>query len=169
MTLLSTSDRIQVTKYPPLPHTCIVCNFSADGKREFLDWGVNLDYYGAVVVCSECATSVGLAADMVPVSRLNEAVTKLISQENKTAELIKENGELRATIDSLVGVRPDLSDRISDESAVDETDESNTKQHGEGNSTVAESERLIVESNSGGKSQGLSKSTDPAPESRFLL
>lgn len=49
--------KLFITKTPAAPAKCIVCYTDAQGQREFLDFGMSLDYYGAVLICELCVTN----------------------------------------------------------------------------------------------------------------
>lgn len=50
-------SRFRVTKMPILaPGTCILCKSSGGDERAFIDFGMQLDWFGAVYFCTECIT-----------------------------------------------------------------------------------------------------------------
>lgn len=103
---LSESDKVTVTLYPPLPSRCCVCNFSADGKRRFMDFQMSLDVYGAVSICEACIPSVAAVFDYIPSSTLIEVNQELIDARDTIDRLENENGQLNRALDSLLVVRP---------------------------------------------------------------
>ncbi len=105
---LTESDRITITRQPPLPSRCCICNFSADGTRRFLDFEMSLDIYGAVVICEACVAPVAQLFGYVLSTELNSANVVIDILENKIAELQDNNERLNATLDSILHLRPDL-------------------------------------------------------------
>lgn len=107
--MLTESDKVTKTKYPPLPSKCCICNFSADGTREFLDFQVSLDIYGAVCICDACVAPVAELFGYVHHSLVTEVV-----ESAEAAILLIEQQEvqihgLQAALDSILVVRPDLN------------------------------------------------------------
>lgn len=105
------SDKITITLTPPLPSLCCICNFSADGKRKFLDFQMSLDIYGAVTICEFCVIPVAHLFGFVTKDSLE--VTKLyLEAANQTlVGLKKENEQLNTTLDSIFSLRPDFASR----------------------------------------------------------
>ncbi len=66
---ISAQSRIKVLETPILaPGTCSLCGSAGDGKRTFIDFGKQLDWYGAVYFCSECICEASLAIGYIPVA-----------------------------------------------------------------------------------------------------
>lgn len=62
------STRVQVVNTPvAAPGTCVLCGTAGDGQRTFIDFGKQLDWYGAIYFCSECIREVSLAIGYIPV------------------------------------------------------------------------------------------------------
>jgi hypothetical protein len=122
---LSESDRITITRYPPLPSSCAICNFSADGSRGFLDFQVSLDYYGAVVICEECVAPVAQLFGYVSQERYEASENSLMRVGIELERLQAENGKLNLVVDSLLAVRPDAfgNNSGSDEVSIEVTSE----------------------------------------------
>lgn len=60
-------SRFRVTAMPILaPGTCVLCKSPGGDQRAFIDFGFQLDWYGAVYFCTECiteaATLIGLGS-----------------------------------------------------------------------------------------------------------
>jgi len=122
---LSESDRITITKYPPLPSSCAICLFSADGQRGFLDFQMSLDYYGAVVICEECVAPVAQLFGYVPESELEEIGIDLAATKLDLERTRERHAELERTLDSLFAFRPSLigNDSVADEKPVESATE----------------------------------------------
>jgi len=75
------TGKMFVTKTPASPSKCVVCYTDAKGETDFIDFGTDLDYYGAILICQYCIVNAAELVGMVPVARveaaeLNEAVAK---------------------------------------------------------------------------------------------
>src|SRR6476469_10518841 len=65
------NGRFRVLDRPAaLPGKCAVCG---NVERPVLDFGLDLDFYGAVVICLECVTSAAEIVGLVPRERLDVA------------------------------------------------------------------------------------------------
>lgn len=56
-----------ITTAPALPGKCVVCYTDAQGTRKFLDFGMSLDFYGAVLICEACVTNAAELFGFTPV------------------------------------------------------------------------------------------------------
>lgn len=68
---------MSLTKEPALPSKCINCNFSADGKREFLDTGASEDFYGAIVFCIDCCREMAVSLGFITPIQRDDALSKM--------------------------------------------------------------------------------------------
>lgn len=67
------SSRVNLLDTPILqPGVCCLCGSSGDGKRKFIDFGKQLDWYGAVYFCSECIREVSEVCEFIPVASFNK-------------------------------------------------------------------------------------------------
>src|SRR5690348_6919205 len=58
----SPSDKLKVYKSPPMqPACCWLCNATPDMRRDFLDIGMQQEFYGAVYICSDCIVPIAHA------------------------------------------------------------------------------------------------------------
>lgn len=105
------SDKITITQYPPLPSLCCICNFSADGKRRFLDFQMSVDIYGAVAICEECIAPVAKLFGYVKADKLELSEITLEAALQNVEGFRRENEHLNITLDSIFNLRPDLADR----------------------------------------------------------
>lgn len=105
------SDKITITQYPPLPSLCCICNFSADGKRRFLDFQMSVDIYGAVAICEECIAPVAKLFGFVSIDRLETSEAHLEAALQNVEGFRRQNERLNVTLDSIFSIRPDLADR----------------------------------------------------------
>ncbi len=51
------SSRIKITDAPiQIPGVCIICGASRSDDRQYMDFGMNIDFYGVVYFCTFCFT-----------------------------------------------------------------------------------------------------------------
>jgi hypothetical protein len=92
----------QVVEYPvALPGQCYLCG-SGD-KSPYIDWGVSIDYHGALYTCFECTGAVATLLGWVsrPVHELvirtnNELISRNLDLEIQNRELCMSIEHLRA-------------------------------------------------------------------------
>lgn len=108
---LTESDKVVLTKYPIAPSKCVVCLRSANGDLNFIDFQMSLDIYGSVNICVDCVRSVAPLVGLVDATAINEANDQIRNLVETNRELYENNERLNSTIDSLVGIRPNLIER----------------------------------------------------------
>jgi hypothetical protein len=70
---ISAQSRVRVLDNPILaPGQCCLCGSAGDGKRKFIDFGKQLDWYGAVYFCTECVREVAEASGFIPVASFDK-------------------------------------------------------------------------------------------------
>lgn len=94
-------DRVTIMNYPvALPGKCTICGYGGgDGRRRFIDFGLSLDFFGAVNFCTDCMAEISRKIGFIPKEEFDM--------------LRLENSELRSIIDDLRNVsdiRRDLAD-----------------------------------------------------------
>lgn len=99
--MASDADKVQLTKYPPLPSRCAICLFPSDGKREFIDFQLSFDYEGAVVICTECWLPVAERLGYAPQRILDDAARETQMALDMVERLQVENGQLRESLDTM--------------------------------------------------------------------
>lgn len=104
----TTKSKYQITYNPMLPAFCSGCRKSADGKTPYVDFNLDLDYYGAVVFCEACAKEIAVLFGWVPKQELEEINTQLATLHEKVQETQALNVHLNTTLDSLFALRPSL-------------------------------------------------------------
>ena len=63
-------EKIQITTTPALPSQCAVCHTHAKGVTRFIDFGSDIDFYGAIVICELCVVNAAESlGTMVPVAK----------------------------------------------------------------------------------------------------
>lgn len=105
------SDKITITLYPPLPSLCCICNFSADGKRRFLDFQMSIDIWGVIAICEECIAPVAELFGYVKADKLELSQIHLEAALQNVEGFMRENEHLNTTLDSIFSLRPDLANR----------------------------------------------------------
>lgn len=102
------ASKIQIVMHPALPATCAVCNKSANGIVKFLDFQKDLDYYGAVLICEDCGREMLDALDFAPVAQVTYRDQQIAELQQELQVVREENERVRAALDSVLVVRPDL-------------------------------------------------------------
>jgi hypothetical protein len=74
----STTSRVQVISVPiAAPGVCVLCGTSGGDNRTFIDFGKQLDWYGAIYFCNICIAEISRAIGFVPVDDFNELYSDL--------------------------------------------------------------------------------------------
>jgi hypothetical protein len=108
---LTESDKVVLTKYPIAPSKCVVCLRSSNGQLNFIDFQMSLDIYGSVNICVDCVRSVAPLVGLVAGELLEGADEQIRNLVESNRKLIADNERLNSTLDSLVGLRPNLIER----------------------------------------------------------
>jgi hypothetical protein len=92
-----------------MPSKCSTCgSFSSAHGKEYVDFGLWVEFYGNVYICTECFLGAAGELGVVPVVKYNEAITQINEYKAVVKTLIEENGILRNATDSLRAIdRPD--------------------------------------------------------------
>lgn len=108
--IVSTTSRFQVYPVPMvIPGKCAVCG---NPNNPVVDFGMTLQFYGAVYLCFTCVEEAGAAIGLVPVSKLREAQESLAQSVDET---LAANGKVAITNeqrDSLLVAVRGLSDLV---------------------------------------------------------
>jgi len=97
------SGRFQLVDSPASPGKCAVCGYSASGenepsnRRQYLDFGMELDFYGAVVICTECLTEVAVGMGYI----VPEEADRLTAESERVKA---ENAKLGAAVEVVNGL-----------------------------------------------------------------
>lgn len=101
--MLTPNDKIQIISNPTaLPGTCVLCHGPGDG-RKFLDFGLDIDFYGQVLFCDRCLTPVAEALNYVPFDEYKKCADILQEALDRGIALENDNNRLRSLLDGLVG------------------------------------------------------------------
>lgn len=99
----SPSGRFQLVDTPPLPGKCAICGYSASGenepddRRRYVDFGLDIDYYGVVVFCTECVHSLVTQLGYALPSEVDEMRTHL-------GEALGELSRLSVAVEGISGL-----------------------------------------------------------------
>ena len=103
-TTVLASARVQVLDNPiNAPGQCCLCGCAGDGKRKFIDFGKQLDWFGTVYFCTECIRDVALASGFIPVASFDELHTKYRELLIKYSALESEHKVVDDAIRSVIG------------------------------------------------------------------
>lgn len=90
----TTVDRFVLLEYNELtyPHRCATCgSFSGDNNKKFVDFGLFVEFYGNVYICTECFIGAVKSVNITDNTdkydaRINElvAINMTLMQENRT-------------------------------------------------------------------------------------
>jgi hypothetical protein len=115
-------SRIQVLDTPIMsPGVCTICGSDGGDGRKFIDYGHQLDWYGAVYFCSFCIKECATAVKFIPVESFDQLHTDFRELQVKHDKLLKENEALRNAISTLLDGSNTVvsSDLSSSDSSVD--------------------------------------------------
>lgn len=103
-------NRIQVITRPlTLPGCCAICGYTGTNVgdpgdvRVFIDWQLDLEFYGRVYICSGCLLEAANSLGWLGVKQAEELREKVASQESELIVLREQNERLRASLASLLG------------------------------------------------------------------
>lgn len=99
---VSAQSRIAILDTPILaPGVCSLCGSSGDDKRKFIDFGKQLDWYGAVYFCTICFAEMAQATGHVPVAEFNSLLN---AHKTITSQLQVANDSNKAYKDALSSI-----------------------------------------------------------------
>lgn len=122
MNAISPQSRVYILDTPvALPGHCVMCRASRNDDRKYVDFGMQLDFYGSVIFCTFCIRDVAAAVGFVPNTLLVEATHEYTNsvKENMACidELRKKNEALTNALSAdfdFDSVTSSLADRIVD-------------------------------------------------------
>lgn len=101
----SVDNLVQIVDIPPaLPGKCAVCGYAGGGGgnfRRFVDWGISLDFYGAVIFCTFCIEHVANLLGYLSPEQGEKLELELTFNREKVSLLGEENARLRSALSSL--------------------------------------------------------------------
>lgn len=109
-------ERLQVLPVPlVLPGKCACCGFVGTNegdrgdKRVFIDFLLDIDYYGRVYLCSTCLRQAANALSWISLGQAEDLRNKVSQQESELIVLREQNERLRASLVNLLGRSDDPS------------------------------------------------------------
>lgn len=103
-------ERIQVLSRPlSLPGVCAVCGFNGTNvndpsdQRVFIDYHLDIDYYGRVYWCSACLLQAANNLGWMGVSQVEDLRARDTALESELIVLREQNERLRASLANLLG------------------------------------------------------------------
>lgn len=147
---VSAQSRINVLDNPVLaPGVCCLCGCAGDGERKFIDFGKQLDWYGAVYFCTVCIIEVAEASGFIPVANFDKLHSDYRKLGVEIDQLKAKYEPYEKAINSVVESRAsmphldfdNLRSRIS-ESESSESDVSTDGESSEGKSETNESDNV---------------------------
>jgi hypothetical protein len=106
----SAQSRIQVLDNPILaPGVCALCGSSGDGQRKFIDFGKQLDWFGAVYLCTECIREVAEASGYIPVASFDQLHTEYRELQIKCDQLVAKYKPFEEAIEHVMESRNSMS------------------------------------------------------------
>lgn len=82
-----------------LPGACYLC--SSGTKSPFIDWGVSIEFYGALYTCSECTASVASLLGMVTPEKFAKLLSDLDQLHASNVDLQLKNYELVKIVNAM--------------------------------------------------------------------
>jgi hypothetical protein len=96
-------SRIQVLDVPIMaPGKCTICGSDGGDGRKFIDYGHQLDWYGAVYFCSYCIKECAQAVEFIPVEAFDKLHTDFRELQVQHDKILNENKALRNALSTLL-------------------------------------------------------------------
>jgi hypothetical protein len=115
---------IQLLSAPSvLPNKCAVCGYSNSGSsadRQYVDFGLSIDWYGAVYFCTACMTNIAEVLGYITPEKAEELYGRVNSANLTITELEAGLANYRQFEQLVLAFRP------SDSPTVDVTESNNT-------------------------------------------
>lgn len=103
---ISAQSRLKVLNNPELaPGVCFLNGCVGDGERKFIDFGKNIEWYGAIYICTQCIVEVVEAADFVPVATFDKLHDAYRSLEIEHRQLQNRYAPFEEAINNVVESR----------------------------------------------------------------
>jgi hypothetical protein len=90
-------NKFQIITTTQLPHKCVACGSEADGRKEFIDFGISFDFEGCIYFCMGCAEEVARTIGFITSEELESALSRTEAMER---ELEEERNRVRALTDT---------------------------------------------------------------------
>lgn len=109
------------------PGICVICG---SNQRDFIDFGVSVEYHGAILICNQCILELQnveqlpfvLRSDLEEANRANEEKQEVIEQYSNLRKglesgLVRVASDFAAGFDAISGDSPDLPEVSTRKSA----------------------------------------------------
>jgi hypothetical protein len=120
-------SKFRIYNYPPaLPNKCVGCNSTTpgdDNSRAFIDTRMDLDWYGAVYICTHCFLEMANVFGYVSRDQHEFTVAGMSQLIADLRELKKENEALRTAVSALSDHRCAISDEPDGDSVREAAEE----------------------------------------------
>src|SRR5688500_14099223 len=93
MSMNAAAAKYVLTKEPPLPSKCIGCGCNDNADRQFVDLTQSIDYYGAILLCQDCAKEI---ANLVGFINEDTLALKILEFESVAQELVQAKEKVEA-------------------------------------------------------------------------
>lgn len=118
-------SRVQVLDVPiAAPGNCSMCGSVGGDGRKFLDYGKQLDWYGAVYFCSECIKEFASAVDYIAKAAFDGLYKDYQKLEVAYDKLVKRNQVMENALRNVLGKSDSSDDLVASAMAV--VEESNS-------------------------------------------
>jgi hypothetical protein len=111
------TSRIQILNTPvAAPGTCVICGSAGDDNRSFIDFGLNIDYFGVIYFCTICFAEIAVACNFVDnthyreLLQRNQELTEALEQAQLRNESLNDTFRKHFAGDSPVDTLRDTSD-----------------------------------------------------------
>lgn len=113
---ISAQSRYSILDAPILePGTCFTCGSAGnDDGRKFLDFGKQIDWFGAVYLCTECIREIAEALGFLPVDKFNELFDINKNLQISLDQANASNQRIRDVYADLFADRVDLPTSVDD-------------------------------------------------------
>lgn len=81
-------ERVTSDQVTALPGTCIMCPRSV--RPEFIDTGIQIEWFGAVILCNYCVVQMGQMFGMLTQEQVDELKLAIVERDNTIFELRKQ-------------------------------------------------------------------------------
>lgn len=106
-TTIDPTSRVKVIDTPiAAPGVCALCGTAGGDGLKFIDFGKQLDWYGAVYFCETCITEVSVALGFIPVATFDKLHDDFRGLQIKFDNLNSENGTVKDALGKLLSGSP---------------------------------------------------------------
>jgi hypothetical protein len=105
---LPQSGKFKIYDHPvALPAKCSGCGIghNNENRRQFIDIGISLDFYGVVYFCTECFAEIAVSLGFISVDTWTDIQELSVKVAAENGELREENVGLRSTVELLASHR----------------------------------------------------------------